>query len=127
MTDRTPRITITTPGERVEFTEGDVVNLRALGSAPVRLGQAGSQDGMVAVILDLEGKVNHRDELVLERWLLTWQQAAELVASLIVTAQHGSQADGADGDTFSRVLSDAITREEQARHARRHPDHPLEP
>lgn len=85
---------------------GDAILLDAIGAEVVRLEPA----DQVGVMLDLEGKLNKLQVRDAHRYLLSAGQAAELVARLVVAAQHANSA-GAGSD-FAREFAEAIAREQ---------------
>lgn len=73
--------------ERVNLGEGEAILLDALGARAIKL----SPSGEVALMLDLEGRLNKRPDRDVARYLLPPGAAAELVAALIAASQRAAQ------------------------------------
>lgn len=103
-----------TPGARIELDPGSSVSVDGVASAPARIATRDEHDGLIAVVIDVTGRLNHEDVRVHERLVCTWQQAGELVASVIVSATRAAQFSGEQdpADAFRQVLDAAIAREE---------------
>lgn len=92
--------------DHVPLDTGDAIILSGIGTMVIRTQPANE----VAVVLDLEGKLNKLDIVDAHRYLMSAGQAAELVAEIIVTATeaaaHGSDTGGTTFlAEFDRVLA----------------------
>jgi hypothetical protein len=99
----------------VPLDTGDAVLLDAIGAKVIGL----IPGNEVAIILDLEGRLNKLDVRDVHRYVMSAGLAAELIAELIVTgteaAHRGSKLGITGGHEFAAELDAAIANEQQRR------------
>jgi hypothetical protein len=101
--------------DRIRMEVGDAVLVDGIGSQVVEF----EPSGEVGIVLDLEGKLNKLQIRDAHRYALSAGMAAELIADLIVSAEHAVQ-EGSDlgitkGRSFGEELAAAIALEQQRR------------
>lgn len=94
--------------ERVNLGEGEAILLDALGARVIWL----QPSDEVALMLDLEGRLNKSPERDVARYLMTVDQAAELVAALVVATHRTMQGDMPLGQKFGEQFEQALRREQ---------------
>jgi uncharacterized protein YhdP len=101
-------------GPRQQLDTGAAMLVDACGAQVIRT----EPSGEVAVMLDLEGKLNKLDVRDAHRYLMSAGMAAELIAELVVSAQHAAAEGsslGITGATFGKELGAAIAKEQERR------------
>jgi hypothetical protein len=94
--------------ERVNLGEGEAILLDALGARAIRV----TPSGEVALMLDLEGRLNKRPDRDIARYLLAPGHAAELVASLVAAVQRAAK-ESPEGVDFAVEFERALAREQE--------------
>jgi hypothetical protein len=98
-------------GQRVQMDVGDPVLMDSVGARVILTEPAGD----VALLLDLEGKLNKLQERVAHRFLMPVGMAAELIAELLVTAQHAAVEEHERVQPFLAELEDRIVEGQRQR------------
>lgn len=70
-------------GEPMEMAPGACILLDVMGSMAIQT----QPDGDAMVMVDLEGKLNKKDERAVTRWLMAVGQAAELVVDIVLATK----------------------------------------
>jgi hypothetical protein len=94
--------------ERINLGAGEAILLDSLGARAIRV----SPNDQIGVMVDLEGRLNRREDRHFGRYLLSPGQAAELVASLVAAAQRASQ-ESSEGLNFGVEFERALAREQE--------------
>jgi hypothetical protein len=94
--------------ERINLGAGDAILLDSLGARAIRL----TPSNRVGVMVDLEGRLNKREDRHFGRYLLSPGQAAELVASLVAAVQRATQ-ESSEGMDFAVEFERALAREQE--------------
>lgn len=94
--------------EHINLGAGDAILLEALGARAIRV----TPSNEIGLMLDLEGRLNRREDRYFSRYLLSPGQAAELVASLVAAVQRTTQ-ESPEGVDFAVEFEHALAREQE--------------
>lgn len=94
--------------QRVNLAEGEAILLDSLGARAIRL----QPSGTVALMLDIEGRLNKTEARDVVRYLLSPGAAAELMAALVAAVQRAVQ-ESPEGVDFAVELERALAREQE--------------
>ena len=94
--------------EHINLGAGDAILLEALGARAIRV----TPSDEIGLMVDLEGRLNRREDRHFGRYLLSPGQAAELVASLVAAVQRTTQ-ESPEGLGFAVEFERALAREQE--------------